>query len=451
MIDFLLVNLSFYLGYVTRLDTWLWHNTPDHNWLHIITINLVWYLSSHLCHLYTNIFIREAIPTIKDTIKSLFLFGVIMLFLVNNIKEFTLSPYLLIVSYIIFNVLLINWKLFFLIRRRPRRNSLIDHKPVVIVGAGKNGIDLYSYLINNPNLGYNVVGFFEDDQSLRENPDIPVIGYIDDCISFVKRRGVEEIFCALPDESNGSINKLMRDADKHLVRFKLVPDVKDHFRKNVMVELYGHLPVLSPRVEPLESKANQSLKRIFDILFSLCVIISILSWLYPIIAILIKLESKGPVLFRQIRSGKNNKPFYCLKFRSMKINNEANSKQATKNDSRITKIGLFLRKTSLDELPQFINVLRGHMSVIGPRPHMLKHTKEYSAIIDKFMVRHFLTPGITGWAQVKGLRGETKTHNDMKARVEADIWYLENWSLMLDLKIVFMTVYNSIIGDKNAY
>ncbi|AFD08016.1 Undecaprenyl-phosphate glucose phosphotransferase [Solitalea canadensis DSM 3403] len=451
MIDFILVNLSFYLGYATCLSTWEWKSTSDHNWLHIITINLVWYLSSHICRLYNNIFIREAIPTIKVTIKSLFVFGTIMLLLVNNIKEFTLSPYLFIISYIIFNVLLINWKLFFLIKRRPRRNSLIDHKPVVIVGAGKNGIELFSYLTKNPNLGYNVVGFFEDDPLLLGNFDIPIIGSVDDCISYVKRRNIGEIFCALPDEADQKISKLMRDADKHMIRFKLVPDVKDHFRKNVMVELYGHLPVLSPRSEPLESKANQSLKRAFDILFSLIVIVGVLSWLFPILALLIKIESKGPVLFRQIRSGRNNKPFYCLKFRSMKVNNEANTKQATKNDSRITKIGLFLRKTSLDELPQFFNVLRGHMSVIGPRPHMLKHTKEYSAIIDKFMVRHFLTPGITGWAQVNGLRGETKTNADMKNRVEADIWYLENWSLMLDLKIIFMTVYKSIFGDKNAY
>lgn len=451
MIDFILLNLSFYLGYVTCLSTWEWKSMPDHNWLHVITINLVWYLSSHMCRLYQNIFIREAIPTIKDTIKSVFVFGTIMLLLVNNIKEFTLSPYLFIISYIIFNVLLINWKLFFLIKRRPRRNSLIDHKPVIIIGAGSNGIDLFTYLTKNSNLGYNVVGFFEDDALLIENPDIPIIGKIDDCISYVKRRGIEEIFCALPDEEDQKISKLMREADKHLIRFKLVPDVKDHFRKNVMVELYGHIPVLSPRSEPLESKANQSLKRIFDVVFSLIVIVGILSWLFPIVALLIKIESKGPVLFRQIRSGRNNKPFYCLKFRSMKVNTEANLKQATKNDSRITKVGLFLRKTSLDELPQFINVLRGHMSVIGPRPHMLKHTKEYSAIIDKFMVRHFLTPGITGWAQVNGLRGETKTHADMRNRVEADIWYLENWSLMLDLKIIFMTVYKSIFGDKNAY
>lgn len=161
MIDFILVNLSFYLGYATCLSTWEWKSTSDHNWLHIITINLVWYLSSHICRLYNNIFIREAIPTIKVTIKSLFVFGTIMLLLVNNIKEFTLSPYLFIISYIIFNVLLINWKLFFLIKRRPRRNSLIDHKPVVIVGAGKNGIELFSYLTKNPNLGYNVVGFLK--------------------------------------------------------------------------------------------------------------------------------------------------------------------------------------------------------------------------------------------------------------------------------------------------
>ncbi len=163
------------------------------------------------------------------------------------------------------------------------------------------------------------------------------------------------------------------------------------------------------------------------------------------------MESKGPVLFKQKRSGRSNEPFYCLKFRSMTVNENADMLQATKNDKRVTKVGAFLRKTSLDELPQFINVLIGNMSVIGPRPHMLSHTEQYSALIDKFMVRHFLKPGITGWAQVNGHRGETRTTDDMAKRVEADVWYLEHWSFLLDMKIMFLTVYNILKGEKNAY
>src|ERR1700744_46498 len=192
-------------------------------------------------------------------------------------------------------------------------------------------------------------------------------------------------------------------------------------------------------------------KRSFDILFSLFIIFFVFSWLYPILAILIKLESKGPVFFVQLRTGRNNMHFKCYKFRSMRVNGDADKKQATLNDHRITRIGAFMRKTSLDEIPQFFNVLIGNMSIVGPRPHMISHTEQYSQLIDKFMVRHFLKPGITGYAQTNGFRGETKTTEDMLKRVEADVWYLENWSFLLDLKIIFLTMWNFVKGDKNAF
>ncbi|HEX8330750.1 MAG TPA: exopolysaccharide biosynthesis polyprenyl glycosylphosphotransferase [Hymenobacter sp.] len=194
-----------------------------------------------------------------------------------------------------------------------------------------------------------------------------------------------------------------------------------------------------------------STKRVFDAVFALLVVIFILSWLLPLLALLIKSESKGPVLFRQLRTGKDNKPFYCYKLRSMHVNKEADHKQASKGDARITKVGAFLRKTSLDELPQFFNVLRGEMSVVGPRPHMVKHTEEYSQMLNDFMQRHTVAPGITGLAQVRGYRGETKEINSMEKRVESDIWYIKNWSLWLDVKIVAMTVFQTIKGHHNAF
>jgi lipopolysaccharide/colanic/teichoic acid biosynthesis glycosyltransferase len=179
--------------------------------------------------------------------------------------------------------------------------------------------------------------------------------------------------------------------------------------------------------------------------------IFVLSWLVPLIALAIWLDSKGPVFFKQVRSGLNNKPFVCYKFRSMKINSESHTVQAIRNDKRFTLVGRFLRKTNLDEFPQFYNVLKGEMSIVGPRPHMLKHTEDYSAIINKYMVRQFIKPGITGWAQVNGHRGETQKLEDMEARVDHDIWYMENWSLLLDVKIVALTAFNIFRGDKNAF
>lgn len=197
--------------------------------------------------------------------------------------------------------------------------------------------------------------------------------------------------------------------------------------------------------------SNATVKRVFDIVFALLVTLLLLSWLVPLIAALIKLDSRGPIFFKQLRTGKNGVPFYCFKFRSMYINSDADHKQASRNDSRITKIGAFMRKTSIDELPQFINVLRGEMSVVGPRPHMLQHTEVYSSTIHNFMVRHAVSPGITGLAQVTGHRGETKETEAMIKRVNADIHYLQNWSFSLDMKIVWITVYQAVKGSENAF
>ena len=211
------------------------------------------------------------------------------------------------------------------------------------------------------------------------------------------------------------------------------------------------MPIITLRDEPLTDFVNRVIKRIFDILFSLFVILFILSWLFPIIAIIIKLNSKGPVLFKQKRSGIDNKEFICYKFRSMTVNRDSDSKQATMNDTRVTRIGKFLRKTSLDEFPQFINVLIGDMSIVGPRPHMIKHTNEYSALIQKYMVRQLVKPGITGAAQVRGFRGETKSLKDMEGRIRLDVWYIENWSFWLDINIIFKTIWNSLKGDDKAF
>jgi putative colanic acid biosynthesis UDP-glucose lipid carrier transferase len=201
----------------------------------------------------------------------------------------------------------------------------------------------------------------------------------------------------------------------------------------------------------LDDSLNNGIKRLFDIIFSLVVLIGFLSWLTPILAVLIKIDSEGGLFFIQKRNGLNNKVFDCYKFRSMKLNDEADLIQVSKNDARVTKIGRLLRKTSMDELPQFFNVLLGDMSVVGPRPHMVSHTNMYAERIDKFMMRHFVKPGITGLAQIKGFRGEVESDKDIINRVRYDIFYMENWSILLDIKIISSTVYYVLKGDKKAY
>lgn len=236
-----------------------------------------------------------------------------------------------------------------------------------------------------------------------------------------------------------------------MIRFYLVPEFYRFFKRRFSLHFIESTPILSLRYEPLQHFSNRFVKRCFDIIFSGVVLITIFPVIYLIFGIIIKCSSRGPIFFKQKRTGIRGQEFYCYKFRSMRMNKQANTLQATEGDPRVTKIGAFMRKTSIDELPQFINVFRNDMSVVGPRPHMLQHTELYSSIIDKFMVRHLVKPGITGWAQVTGCRGETKTVEEMEERVKKDVWYLENWTFFLDLKIIFLTIRNAIRGEENAY
>jgi putative colanic acid biosynthesis UDP-glucose lipid carrier transferase len=262
---------------------------------------------------------------------------------------------------------------------------------------------------------------------------------------------VSELYIVTKPDFILDLNYFFKLGDKHCMRLKFVPDFSSISKKHFRASNFNNFHVILPRYEPLQNAYNRLVKRTFDLLFSVLVIVLILSWLYPLLSFLINKQSKGPVLFKQMRTGKKNEPFCCYKFRSMYINIGDESQQAKKGDVRITPIGKFIRRTSLDEMPQFFNVFIGNMSVVGPRPHMIKHTTDYNDHINNFMVRHFVKPGITGLAQVSGLRGETKTVADMKRRVSKDIEYVQHWSLLNDIKICFLTVIVTLKGDENAF
>jgi putative colanic acid biosynthesis UDP-glucose lipid carrier transferase len=449
--DYTLLNLALMISFMLESSNGFWEAASEHYRLHFLLINLFWYFCSTRAKLYDNILTRDAVPTVMASMLALMIFLAGPLVLTVSFPRFSLTTEFIIRVFILFSMSLLIFKVSFLFLRRSQRRFWLDMEKVVIVGAGPAGTELYKYLKSNSRLGYSVEGIFDDSTPSASQHNIPLLGGVEDCFAYAIANGVSKVFCALPGHEVEKAKLLMEQADKHMLRLRLVPDMKPFLDASVMLEFYGNMPVLSPRIEPLENKANEVVKRAFDVLFSSLVIIFLLSWLIPLIALIIKLDSKGPVFFRQLRSGKGNKAFYCYKFRSMKVNGESDSKQASKGDSRITRIGAILRKTSLDELPQFFNVLMGDMSVVGPRPHMLKHTQDYSLQINNFMVRHFLTPGITGWAQVNGYRGETKETDSMAKRVQADLWYLENWSFFLDVKIIFLTVWQAIRGNEKAF
>jgi putative colanic acid biosynthesis UDP-glucose lipid carrier transferase len=419
----------------------------------VLVFNLIWLLSANITGLYERVLNRDSISTYQSVFKTYILFVFLICFtiiIIIGTKSYSITREYLFYSMALFGFLVGVWKLIFLAIRRSDRNLLVDARNVIIIGAGRIGQDLYHYFDNNKGRGYNVLGFFDDEPEKITNKGL-YLGSTDNCIDYVITNQVDEIFCALPVTESDKIEKLMLDADKHLIRFKIVPEYYITSKKSMYVQNFDHIPIIAVRSEPLESMLNRMVKRLFDFCFSVFVIVFILSWLYPILAIIIKIQSPGPALFVQLRSGRDNLPFKCYKFRSMTVNSDSDKVQATRNDRRVTKIGALMRRTSLDELPQFFNVLMGEMSVVGPRPHMISHTEEYSQLIDQFMVRHFMKPGITGWAQVKGHRGETKTTDAMLARVEADVWYLENWSFLLDMKIIFLTVWNTVRGEENAF
>lgn len=444
--DIVLVNYSFILGYQlsTRYGLDFNHTSYQYN---LIICNLIWLLCTGIYTLYTEHTVRNLESVYKATWRSIclhiFLFLVFLFF--SNQTSF---PRLFFAFYyfVMAQVFLLSRFTGTAIITVLSKNYDI-RKTVAVLGMDSGGQKLADYLIKQSSLKF--VGFLDDYGTSNESNTVNKLS-IREQIKTAANLGIEEVFVSVDTNKMNNLTELIKEGEKNCIRLKFVPDLSA-LETNFRFDKMGNFTVLCARNEPLERIQNRFKKRLFDILVSLSVIIFIFSWLYPLLAVIIKLQSAGPVFFAQLRTGRNNKPFWCYKFRSMVVNQESDKQQATLHDSRITPIGQFMRKTSLDEFPQFFNVLMGYMSIVGPRPHMLSHTDQYSKIIDKYMIRQFLKPGITGWAQINGYRGETKEQLMMEKRVEHDIWYMENWSVMLDLKIVFLTIINIFKGEKNAY
>ena len=320
-----------------------------------------------------------------------------------------------------------------------------NFRNAVIIGYTPESIRLKELFETRNDYGYRFLGYFSDKKS---NSNIK--GKLVDLQTYILANNVDEIYCSLNEITNEQLKDLVDFADENNKVIKFIPDTKEIFSKNLKIEYYEFFPVLSLRKTMLHDPTTKAFKRIFDIVFSTIVIIGLLSWLTPLLALLIKIESSGPIFFKQGRPGIDEKEFFCYKFRSMKIN-ITTEREASKNDPRVTKIGRFLRKTSIDEMPQFLNVLLGEMSVVGPRPHLWSQNKAYGNKIKKYMVRHYVKPGITGLAQVRGFRGEIETDEDMINRIKYDVFYIENWSLLLDIKIIVQTVINIFKGEDKAY
>ena len=437
ILDLLLINFIVYLIY-------------DKQYLNISFlsyISLFWLITSYTfgfykVHRYTR-FLR--LFTLLGKQFLIFVLGYFAYFGIFREGDVVHNQFL-ILSLIITSISFFKFISFFLLK--TYRSLGNNFRTTVVVGFGDSSKKIIKLFQSKSNLGYKYLGFFSDKESKNKY----FLGIVNDLFKFTDNTTVDEIYCSLSELSQEQIKKINKFAIEKNIALKLIPNTDELYSKNQSVEFYDDaLMVLNVNKLPFEFAENFYKKRIFDIFFSVFVILFVLSWFIPIIWILIKLESKGPLIFKQKREGLNGEEFVCYKFRSMKINDMSDKVHATKNDVRVTKIGAFLRKTSMDELPQFFNVLLGDMSVVGPRPHLESLSLEYQKDVDDYLKRHIVKPGITGLAQISGYRGEIKKKSDIKNRVRFDIFYIENWSFFLDVKIIIQTVLNVFKGEEKAY
>jgi len=332
------------------------------------------------------------------------------------------------------------------------QGKLFDN--ILIVGSSPAALDFYETINKYYYYGYKCVGF-RDKNGSKMNGCV-YQGNIDNLGTILRERTIDEVVIALPDSQNHQIQRCIEVCDAYSTKARILPDFYQYTSSTIQVNNIGLMPVISVRALPLDKWENKMLKRVFDVLFALFFFIVLGWWLLPLIALAIKLTSRGPVIFRQERWGLNNEKIICYKFRTMvadssDIDEHGFYKQASKDDPRVTRLGAFLRRTNMDELPQFWNVLLGNMSVVGPRPHPTPLNLESMHKVENYMLRHVVKPGITGWAQVNGSRGETKMPGSMQHRVNFDLYYIHRWTFWLDSQIILQTAINVVRGDQNAY
>jgi len=433
------ITITFDLIVLVIFGIWL---LPDSFQATYFYLNLAfsWIVISITTKFYQVYRFTKLIQIAQKTIKQYFLFA-LNIFALNGLFSLT-TEYNVVGCYLLGTLVVIvlaKYLIFWLLKlfRKYYKGNL---RRIVIIGHDDLTANFINFVTGNDDYGYKLFGSFS---LMNTSPE--------DVIAFCIENDIDEIYLSLEKTTTNQVSFFIDYVDNNLKLLKFLPSRKDLLSANLKVDYYGVIPVMASRTTPLNDPLNYFIKRLFDIVFSSLVIILIMSWLTPLIAILIRLESKGPIFFKQKRNGLDYEEFNCYKFRSMFVNENADIDEAVKNDPRITKVGAFIRRTSIDEMPQFFNVFVGTMSVVGPRPHMLNFTEKYAVKVNKFKARHFIKPGITGMAQTHGYRGEIENDTDIINRIKYDIFYMESWSLLLDMKIIYLTVKNAIKGEKKAY
>ena len=453
--DFLLLNLLVYLC-LEQFDD----KTPDYFMDHNAVVVMVANFAMLVAEYFFNTIAYHRRLSAVDLLRRVFMLSAtqsaLMFFLLRSISRgggfFKFMYYFAGFLFIALLLARLIERGIILYLRAKGKNT----QSILFVGNDPANLMLYHDMLENSSAGTYVKGYYADEPIENAPEQFVHLGNLQQLNAQMEEDkdktnlGIDLLFCCLSHDESAFINRVIHFCDNHVVHFYYVPRMSGNLHLRLIPELYGDVTLFTNRREPLTFIENKFLKRTFDIVVSALTCLVLLPFL-PIVALIIKMQSPGPLFFVQNRTGLNGHTFKCYKFRSMHVNNQADTLQATKDDPRKFPFGEFMRKTNIDEFPQFFNVLKGDMSIVGPRPHMMLHTEMYGKLIDKYMVRHFCRPGITGWAQVTGFRGETKELWQMEERIRRDIWYLENWTFWLDLKIILKTALTIIRPDKQAY
>lgn len=414
----------------------------------------LWFLSAHECRLYRNRIYNKFPEEILFNVYANVLFVILLsafLFLSKS-NYANLFRFSVLVSFHFFISILAKYYI-----RKKQHLAFEDgtlNDAVIIVGYNKTSIEFFKTLNEHVYYGYKCLGFIHE--APIDESEINYLGDIQQLEKVLNAQHVDEVIIALPSEQIKKIRYCVEICDQQNIRVRLMPALQDLTSKTEEIDSLGLLSVINLNELPLDKWENKLFKMIFDKIFALLFFIIIGWWLFPIIAILVKLDSKGPVFYKQERWGVNNLPIICYKFRTMQTANGYNGnasedfEQTSRNDPRVTRLGKILRKYSIDELPQFWNVLKGEMSVVGPRPHPTPMNLESMKSVDNYLKRHMVNPGITGWAQINGCRGEVRTHEEMEQRVNFDLYYIHRWSFTLDIQIILNT-FIKMLRDNNAY
>lgn len=451
--DLILLNLIFLLSAVLA-QSWTTLVNRRHMFFLLFALNVLWYFSTKVSDLYDVLNFHTLSNQVLIVFKNSIVQAIVAIFFLFALKENLFTR-----NFIVYYFLLINAAILLriLLLKSVQKKLLAKEnylKNLIIVGTNKAGIDFYELIQNHPEFGYKILGSITDE---NENGALNILGELKDLNSVLLNNSIDEVVVSISNASSETLNEIVAVCNKNAVRVHILPDYYQFLSKKFLVSVIGNFPIITIRNEPLGEFQWKLIKRIFDFLFTISISVLVLSWLVPLIAIAIKLSSRGPVFFIQDRIGLKNEKFRCFKFRTMRTikNGEKIFKPAVEGDPRITKLGSFLRKSNLDELPQFWNVLKGEMSIVGPRPHAIAYHEEYVKYFEAIKLRHIVKPGLTGWAQVNGLRGDVSGEEENRKRtikrIEYDLWYIENWSFSLDLQIILLTVWQMISRNTKAH